>query len=53
MPKSNTGARSITYASAINEATRQLMAEDNSVFLLENRLIFVEILYIFRKNIKF
>lgn len=34
MPKSNTGARSITYASAINEATRQLMAEDNSVFLL-------------------
>ena len=34
MPKSNTSARSITYASAINEATRQLMAEDDSVFVL-------------------
>ena len=34
MPKSNTSARSITYASAINEATMQLMAEDDSVFVL-------------------
>ena len=34
MPKSNRRDRSITYASAINEATRQLMAQDDSVFVL-------------------
>ena len=34
MPKSKRNDRSITYASAINEATRQLMAQDDSVFVL-------------------
>ncbi len=34
MPKSNISTRSISYAEAINEATRQLMSQDESVFVL-------------------
>ena len=34
MPKSNINTRSISYAEAINEATRQLMSQDESVFVL-------------------